>query len=87
MPQFPETPYVSFVLWLALLAAIVAIGFYVIGKFRDTKPKHAPHASELLTNFQQLHDRGELSDAEYRTIKALLAEQLQDEVNKSGDSG
>ena len=87
MLQFPESPYVSFVLWLGLLSALVAIGIYVIGKFRDTTPKQLPHASELMTNFQQLHVRGELSDAEYRTIKALLAEQLQDELNKSGDSG
>jgi len=82
----PQGPYFSIVIWLAVLAGLIAIGIYVIGKFRDTPTKRAPQASELITNFQQLHDRGELSDAEYRTIKAMLAERLQNELNESGDS-
>jgi hypothetical protein len=33
-----------------------------------------------------LHSRGGLSDEEYRTIKAKLAEQLQDELKDNGEN-
>ena len=37
--------------------------------------------SEWMTKFEELHGQGELTDEEYRTIKAMLAERLQQELN------
>jgi len=85
MLPFPEGTSASLVVWLAVLAVLVAVGVYLIGKFRDKGPVRNS-ASELMTNFQQLHDQGELSDAEYRTIKAMLSEQLHNEVSGDGKS-
>lgn len=42
--------------------------------------------SELLTKFREMHSRGTLSDAEYRTIKLKLASQIESELNPSGPS-
>ena len=85
MLPFPEGTFALLVVWLAILAVLVAVGVYLIGKFRD-KGAVRNNASELMTNFQQLHDQGELSDAEYRTIKAMLSEQLHNEVSSDGKS-
>ena len=44
-------------------------------------------ASELLSNFRDLFDQGKLSDAEFRNIKTLLKERLQQELSGSGEPG
>ncbi|HVU86888.1 MAG TPA: hypothetical protein VHD36_06180 [Pirellulales bacterium] len=43
--------------------------------------------NEMLTNFRELHSQGELTDVEYRTIKATLSARLQDELKDSGKEG
>ena len=51
---------------------------------RDSDDQHGSH--ELLTNFREMHARGELSDQEYRTIKTRLAAVIHAEL-KSADAG
>ncbi len=75
------------VIWIALLAALVALAIYVIDKVRAAPAQQEPTASELLSKFRDLHSRGELSDVEFRTIKTTLAEKLQEELNDSGEKG
>jgi hypothetical protein len=87
MSEFLAGPLASVVLLLAAIAMLVAVGFFVIVKVRGAAADEEPAASELLTNFQELHERGGLSDAEYRTIKSVLAERLQDELNNTDESG
>ena len=70
---------------LALSAALVAGGIYVIGRVRAGINGKEPPASEWLTKFKELHAKGELSDEEYRTIKAMLAERLQRELNSTDE--
>jgi len=41
----------------------------------------------MLTNFGQMREEGSLSEEEYRTIKARLSEQLQEELNVDDDKG
>jgi hypothetical protein len=75
----------QFVLALAGLASLLAVGFYLIGKVRhDVKAKSAsPH--EHLANFREIHFEGGLSDEEYRTIKAMLAEPLKQELKADAE--
>jgi len=75
------------VLWTAILAALVAVAIYVIKKVRDKAVQKEPTASELLSKFRELHSRGELSDAEFRTIKTTLASQLHEELKDNGQTG
>jgi uncharacterized membrane protein len=86
MPPFPEGTYAALIVWLAVLAVLAVVGVYAIRKLRDGGTAAPTRTSDLMTNFQQLHDRGELTDAEYRTIKAMLSERLHDEVNDNGQS-
>lgn len=87
MAEFLGSPLASVVFLLALLASLVAVGVYVIGKVRASMKRPEPGASEWLTKFQELHVQGELSDEEFRTIKALLAARLQRELNGSDKAG
>jgi len=75
------------VLWAAILAALVAVAIYVIKKVRAKAIQKEPTASELLSKFRELHSRGELSDAEFRTIKTTLASQLHEELKDNGQTG
>lgn len=69
------------VFWLALTAVLVAVAAYVISSLRRTFRDRRPDASNLMTNFRELHSRGQLSDEEYRTIKASLAERLRRQLD------
>ena len=85
MSEFLGSPWAMVVMLLALTATLVAAGVYVIGKVRAGMMHKEPPASEWLTNFKELHAQGELSDEEYRTIKAMLAERLQQELNSTDE--
>jgi len=74
-------------LWLAVLAGLVALGAYLIGKIRTEPAQKEPTASELLSKFRESHSRGELSDAEFRTIKTTLAVHLDEELKDNGEKG
>jgi hypothetical protein len=85
MAELFESPLANLVLLAALTATLVAGAIYVIGRVRSGMRGKDPPASRWLTNFQQLHDRGELTDEEYRTIKAMLAEDIQRELNSTDE--
>jgi len=76
---------------LAVLAGVLiglaALGFYVIGKVGAAVRGSRVESSDLLSNFDEMHDQGVLSDAEYRTIKSMLVERLQTEIKDSSESG
>lgn len=74
------------VLVAAVLAITIAVGVYVIGRVRAALSQTGPGASELLSNFDELRSQGALSEEEYRTIKASLAERLRREVNDTAGS-
>jgi uncharacterized membrane protein len=76
-----------YIFWFAVLAAVLAVGYYFIKKIRPEPEKKEPQASQWLSKYREMHSEGELSDEEFRTIKTKLAEQLQDELNDNGESG
>lgn len=81
--EFVSSPAASIVFLLALTAALLAVGVYLIGKVRAGLRERELKASEWLTNFQEMHAQGELDDEEFRTIKAILAAKLQQELNEA----
>lgn len=80
------TPLARVVLMVAVLVILLLIGFYVVRKFRDHISRDEPGAKELLSNFEEIHQRGTLSDEEYRTIKTALREKLQRELKDKGET-
>jgi uncharacterized membrane protein len=75
------------VMMLAALAILSTIGYYIVRRFRDQSGDDQMTANDLLTNFRELHDQGDISEKEYRTIKTVLGERLQDELKDTGDTG
>ena len=69
------------IILLAVLLIVSATAWYLVSRFRD-QIKDDMVTSELLTDFREMHHRGDLSQAEYRTIKARLADELQDQVSE-----
>lgn len=72
---------------LAAFAVLVAVTAYVIGLIRSKAAQQEPTANELISKFRELHSRGELTDAEFRTIKTTLAAQLREELRDNGERG
>ena len=80
-------PIAKLVIWAAMGAVLIAVAVYVIGKIRAEPAQHEPDASDLISKFRDLHSRGELTDAEFRTIKTTLAGRLQEELKDSDETG
>lgn len=77
------------ILAVAALAILVTLACYMITKARPKaeEKKQEPEASKWLSRFRESHDRGELSDEEFRTIKTTLGSELQKELNDKAEKG
>ena len=85
MLDFLSNPTAQVIVGLAGIAIVVTIGVYVVARVRSEWIEGKPETSDLITNFRELRDSGELSDKEYRTIKGMLADKLARELNDSGE--
>ncbi len=90
MIEILEDPIAQLILWATLLVVFTAVAVYLIGKFRgqalQDEQQERP-ANELLEKFRELHGRGGLSDAEFRTIKTKLAGRVEEELKGNGETG
>jgi len=70
---------------LAVLFAVCAVGgVYAVLKLRKELKETPSGASDMMANFRELRSQGELSEQEFRTIKTLLADQLEQELKDHG---
>jgi uncharacterized membrane protein len=83
MADLLNSPAARIVILVALTAALVAGGIYVIGRVRAGLRREEPPTSQWITKFRELHAKGVLSDEEYRTIKSVLAERFEEELNST----
>lgn len=70
-----------------MLLVLATVGAYVLGKFRDNTDNDRLSANELLTNFQDLHQQGDINASEYRTIKTALGVKLREELEDTEKKG
>jgi hypothetical protein len=87
MSEFLQSPAALWVYRLTALAVLVAAGLYVISRIRAGRIERPPSASDLMSEFRDLHRRGELSDEEFKTIKGTLAGRLQREIKDAEHKG
>lgn len=85
MLEVLTTPSAKLVIWVTVLLIVSVICWYVVLRFRDISGDDQPTPSELLTNFRELHQEGDISEQEYRTIKTALRPDIDREVNVSDD--
>jgi hypothetical protein len=62
---------------------MIVLGAMVVRKRRDSATHNRQAANDLLSNFQEMKQEGDISDAEFRNIKSVLGNQLGSNV-KSG---
>jgi hypothetical protein len=87
MPDLFQTPQARALLIMTAVAVVLTVGGYVALRVRAWYQKEPSEANDLLTNFRELHSKGELSDEEYRTIKGMLADRLQQELTNKANEG
>ena len=87
MGAFLEEPSVRLIFALAVFAVLLAIGGYVIARYRQNMRNPTFTANEMLSNFRDLNSEGQLSDEEFRTIKSMLADEAARELKDTGESG
>ena len=80
----PET-LAQLMLWIGALMGLLVIGVLVVQKFRGGTADKAATTNETLANFQEMRERGDISDADYRKIKSVLGAQLQGELKDGKD--
>jgi hypothetical protein len=73
----------QFGLALLTLAVVVGVAIFIVTKFRDRVGLDRGITSDMLMNFEEMHSQGELSEREYRNIKTLLKERLENELQQS----
>lgn len=83
--EFLQTPGARLVFWLAILATLSVIGFYLVRRFRD-EIEETETTSSVLSKFRECRHQGVLSESEFRTIKTILAERMQAEINQEDES-
>ena len=86
MLKFLTTTEAQAVLYVAALLILMTMGCYIVLRFRDRTDEDQLKANELLTNFREIHQQGDINDTEYRTIKTTLGVKLQDELEKLNGS-
>ena len=87
MWEFLRTTPAQAVIWVTVLLLLAAVGIYVVHLFRGDTAEPKISANEMLTDFRQLHDGGELSATEFRKIKSVLGDKLQDELDDVDQAG
>ena len=86
MVKILEGPWYLAIILFAAVVALIAIGAYAVSKWRDAIDDDTNSTSELLTNFREMHSRGDLTDEEFRTIKARLSYKIKEEIKDSDNA-
>ena len=82
MQEILTTTTARAVLWVAVLMVVMAVGYYLVRRYRDRSDDDRQTASDLLTNFREMHHEGDISETEFRTIKTVLGEKLHEELKE-----
>jgi uncharacterized membrane protein len=72
-------------LWLGLLLGLLIVAVLVVQRFRGGAANKGSMAKEAMANFQEMRERGDISDQDYRKIKSVLGAQLHSELKDGKD--
>jgi uncharacterized membrane protein len=75
------------ILGLGILIGLVIVGMVIVQRFRGGSAGKGIGANELITNFQEMRSRGDITDADYRRIKSVLGAQLHSELKDDKETG
>jgi hypothetical protein len=63
-------PWTRAVACIVVLCILIAVGFYVVSTFRDYADNDRPAPYFANSNLQEMLRRGDISEAEFRTIQS-----------------
>lgn len=75
------------VVGLGILLILVIVAALLVQRFRGGAADKGLTTKELITNFEEMRTRGDISDADYRKVKSVLATQFQGELKDGKDKG
>jgi len=70
MTDFFAAPTVQAGVAVLILCVLIATAFYLVSSFRDYTAQDQESTPEALDNLKEMHRRGDISDKEFRTMKA-----------------
>ena len=86
MPDLLTTHAIRIVLSVAILVILILFAWYVLRNFRGRIDEDIPGGNDHLDNFREIRSKGDISEAEFRNIKTVLGDQLDQETAVSDDS-
>ena len=75
-----------YIVMLGSLFVVLLIAAYAVTSLRRKINDKNSSTNEIFTNFRDMHERGMLSDNEFRNIKTRMASRLQAELSDSKES-
>lgn len=75
MLEFLSTPTAQAVLSVSFLMIMMAVAYYVLRSFHGRSGQDQQPSEEWLTNFEEMRQEGDITEAEFRTIKTVLNNQ------------
>jgi uncharacterized membrane protein len=85
MQEFLSSTSAQIVIWVTVLLVMLVVGYYLVQRFRGQSDDDRPTTNELLTNFREMSEQGDISDIEFRKLKTVLGDQLKEELTRPGD--
>ncbi len=87
MQDFLSTSLAKAVISVAFLLVMLAVGYYLMRRFRDRSDDDRQTTSDWLTNFREMHHEGDITESEFRTIKTVLGQKLHEELRDTESEG
>ena len=83
MADFFDDPIFAAALGLLILCVLGTVAFRWVSRFRDYAAHDQEDTNELLANLKEMHLRGDITDEEFRTIKAASHPHHDDAADES----
>jgi hypothetical protein len=87
MLEFLHSTTAQAVIWGTTLILLCIISVYVVQWFRQRDEGRETSPSELLSEFREMREGGELSPEEFQQIKSLLGHKLQQNLGAKNAEG
>lgn len=86
MLEILNKPVVQVALSLLFLAVIIGLGYRWVASLRDWSRKTENLRPETLSNFEEMRREGDISEAEFRNIEAVLGRKGALKSDRASDS-
>ena len=86
MPEILNSTVAQAALGLLILAVLVAVANYVLASYRDYTVEDQFDPADVLANLEEMHLKGDISEEEFRTIKARTHQHPEGSCANDGSS-